>query len=270
MSKFWVIFAAIQQIKFDAMKIPQWKTSDIHYQAFPRQSQQTEGSEGPRPAADSSHTRCCFICAILIFTILSTAIVVYHYNRSLKLQSTFLQTHVTSKWRPNSCDAVRDDLKFDCLPRGAANAESCAARGCCWSPRSTNQDPVPWCYYPKSYQTYKVVNITYTSRGVSILLNNTKKSVYPNDIQLLFMKVTFESQSRLHVKVSYAATSIKDLIEFDQTWKIDHRCWRSITSKIVGNRSRPFSFLDGMGIYARFRKVNSFTVCLRRGRAGRF
>lgn len=126
----------------------------------------------------------------------------------------------------SNCPAdLEDELKFDCFPQGNAAKDSCLSRGCCWTP--TEKQSVPFCYYSFNYALYSFVNVSRLSEGsydgvVSDLhfcctqltevdsrifghqvgyLEQTGKSGYPEDIPLLKLVATFESRSRLRVKM---------------------------------------------------------------------
>ena len=118
---------------------------------------------------------------------------------------------------------MEDELKFDCFPQGNADEEFCFKRGCCWS--YTDKQNVPFCYYPSNYALYSFINVTQLNNskvnGVvgnqsqqinyvikSILpffqigyLKQTGFSGYPEEIPLLKLIATFETKSRLRVKI---------------------------------------------------------------------
>lgn len=119
------------------------------------------------------------------------------------MQKTGKQTPITlSANNALSCQNIADSQKFDCFPRGTPDEEQCTARGCCWSPTSHNSKP-PWCYYPVAYNTYKVVHKEEYQRGVKLLLNITRNSTYTNNVQMLLVKIDYETKNRLHIKVGW-------------------------------------------------------------------
>jgi len=97
---------------------------------------------------------------------------------------------------------LEDELKFDCLPQNA-NESECTKRGCCWTP--SDKEFVPFCYYPSNYAIYSFVNVSKLSEksynGVEAYLQLNGGSGYPEDIQLLKLVATFETRSRLRVKI---------------------------------------------------------------------
>lgn len=105
-----------------------------------------------------------------------------------------------------TCDRISDEFKFDCFPRGQADQTSCEERGCCWSPTAKGSK-VPYCYFPKNFHSYKVVNVTKSCCGLTLILNITANSVYPDDVRSLKMNVYFETPTRLRVKVRYLFVS---------------------------------------------------------------
>lgn len=105
---------------------------------------------------------------------------------------------------PDQCVNIINSERFDCYPQGSATEKSCNARGCCWAalPNGSVSDlNVPYCYYPKSQNTYKTINITVTDLGATVFLQNVYQSPYPNDINVVKMDFSYETEDRLHVKV---------------------------------------------------------------------
>lgn len=102
----------------------------------------------------------------------------------------------------NYCILTSDDHKFDCFPRGKADQESCEQRKCCWSPSTLNSQ-VPWCYYPSNYSNYKVINVTKSINSIVAYFNLTRNTNYKNDIKMLCMSISFQTEQRLRVKVIY-------------------------------------------------------------------
>lgn len=97
------------------------------------------------------------------------------------------------------CSLAEEGEKFDCLPRGQIDEKSCKARGCCWQ---TGSSGAPWCFYPKSYGGYKYLNVTRRKNGARAFLVRTFPSSYPNDVKLLRLDAQYQSNERLHVRVS--------------------------------------------------------------------
>lgn len=105
------------------------------------------------------------------------------------------------------CDGFKNEDRFDCYPEPGASQAGCEARGCCWVPvkKSLNYPTtylnVPYCFYPKNYGGYKVLNISKTAYGLTAYMQRTFKSVYPEDVKILKLIVKFEEEDRLHVKI---------------------------------------------------------------------
>lgn len=127
----------------------------------------------------------------------------HHINVKLESEPHADVFLVDSSSLSPTCDKIEDDFKFDCFPRGQPDQSSCEERGCCWSPTS-KASKVPYCYYPKNFHSYKVVNVTKSSRGLTLIMNITANSVYPDDVRSLKMSVYFETPTRLRVKVSFS------------------------------------------------------------------
>lgn len=167
------------------------------------------GSEENLAAQNSTSNKMTKVCFILIVTFVFAGSVIYYVAGSFQPQQLHfvadrLTNEHTSTVLPKApiqqCQDIPDSHKFDCFPRGKADQESCTKRGCCWTPRSQN-DNVPWCYYTADHRSYKVVNTTIFKRGKRLLLNLTSNSFYPNDIKVLLVKIDFDTKNRLHVKV---------------------------------------------------------------------
>ena len=101
------------------------------------------------------------------------------------------------------CSGITQDFRSDCWPQGVgANQQACVAKGCCWSPASSdNLKGVPWCYYPKNPAGYSVQSSKQTSTGMSYTLTRSTQSGWPSDINTVQLDVIYETQNRLHFKV---------------------------------------------------------------------
>ncbi|KAM4663585.1 lysosomal alpha-glucosidase [Discoglossus pictus] len=98
--------------------------------------------------------------------------------------------------------SVAPDSRFDCAPDKGLSKEQCEARGCCYSP--TEQNPgigQPWCFYPPTYPTYKMVNKTDTETGYQATLIRSVGTFMPKDIMTLQLEVHFETEGRLHFTI---------------------------------------------------------------------
>ncbi|XP_063312339.1 lysosomal alpha-glucosidase isoform X3 [Pelobates fuscus] len=97
---------------------------------------------------------------------------------------------------------VAPDSRFDCAPEKVVSKEQCEARGCLYSP--TNDLPgigQPWCFYPPTYPSYKMSNLTHTETGYSAILTRSVATFMPHDIMTLELNVMFETASRLHFTI---------------------------------------------------------------------
>lgn len=100
----------------------------------------------------------------------------------------------------NYCTIISNNHKFDCFPRGKADQKSCEERKCCWSPSTLNSQ-VPWCYYPSNYSNYKVINATKSINSIVAYFNLTTNTSYNNDIKMLCMSISFQTEQQLRIKV---------------------------------------------------------------------
>lgn len=106
---------------------------------------------------------------------------------------------------PTQCE-VPPNSRFDCAPDKAITREQCEARGCCyvparWRPRGS-QMAQPWCFFPPSYPSYKLENLTTTETGYTATLRRDTPTFFPKDVLTLRLDVLMETESRLHFTVS--------------------------------------------------------------------
>ncbi|OCT61893.1 hypothetical protein XELAEV_18047924mg [Xenopus laevis] len=102
---------------------------------------------------------------------------------------------------PLQCN-LSPNSRFDCAPEKIVSKEECEARGCCYSPAEHNGNiGQPWCFYPPSYPSYKMDNLTQTDRGYSATLKRSMGTFMPRDIMTLQLEVFFETESRLHFTI---------------------------------------------------------------------
>uniref|UniRef100_A0A673VNX4 P-type domain-containing protein n=2 Tax=Suricata suricatta TaxID=37032 RepID=A0A673VNX4_SURSU len=105
---------------------------------------------------------------------------------------------------PPQCD-VPPNSRFDCAPDTAITREQCEARGCCYVPaRRGPRVPrmgQPWCFFPPSYPSYKLGNLTTTDTGYTATLTRTAPTFFPKDILTLRLDVLLETESRLHFTI---------------------------------------------------------------------
>lgn len=115
--------------------------------------------------------------------------------------------------RHEACTAIPEDWRFDCYPeRGViVTQDLCEARNCCFVSASSNsssatrppgRNGVPWCFYPLDFPSYSLVSMNDTSLGKKGKLVKEVKTYYPGDILTLDMELLYETDTRLHVRVS--------------------------------------------------------------------
>lgn len=109
---------------------------------------------------------------------------------------------------PTQCD-VPPDSRFDCAPDKGITQEQCEARGCCYAPaRRRPRDSrmgQPWCFFPPSYPSYRLENLTATATGYTASLTRHTPTFFPKDILTLRLDVLVETESRLHFTVGRPA-----------------------------------------------------------------
>uniref|UniRef100_A0A8C4WGS0 Lysosomal alpha-glucosidase n=1 Tax=Gopherus evgoodei TaxID=1825980 RepID=A0A8C4WGS0_9SAUR len=100
---------------------------------------------------------------------------------------------------PLQCD-ISPDGRFDCAPEKLLSRAECEARGCCYVPVSPRGPATgqPWCFFPASYPSYKVENLSATETGYTASLTRTVPTFFPEDIMVLRLDVVFETDGRLH------------------------------------------------------------------------
>lgn len=62
---------------------------------------------------------------------------------------------------------------------------------------------MPWCFYPPDFPSYTLESLNHTELGMVGLLRRKVKAYYPRDIERLQLSVEFETDTRLHIKVSW-------------------------------------------------------------------
>nr|WLD25457.1 lysosomal alpha-glucosidase [Rattus rattus] len=105
---------------------------------------------------------------------------------------------------PTQCD-VTPNSRFDCAPDKGITQEQCEARGCCWVPAGqVLNGPVmgqPWCFFPPSYPSYRLENLSSTESGYTATLTRTSPTFFPKDVLTLQLEVLMETDSRLHFMI---------------------------------------------------------------------
>ncbi|XP_068764111.1 lysosomal alpha-glucosidase-like isoform X5 [Struthio camelus] len=111
---------------------------------------------------------------------------------------------------PPKCLLVPESQRFDCYPerRVVVTQELCESRGCCFietPPPAGGKRGVPWCFYPRDFPSYTLQSLNQTALGMVGLLLRREKTYYPRDIEMLRLDVEFETDTRLHLKITDAA-----------------------------------------------------------------
>lgn len=105
---------------------------------------------------------------------------------------------------PTRCD-LPPNSRFDCAPDKAITQEQCEARGCCYVPAGPGplgaQMGQPWCFFPPSYPSYRLENLTTTETGYTATLTRATPTFFPKDVMTLRLDVLLETESRLHFTV---------------------------------------------------------------------
>lgn len=106
-----------------------------------------------------------------------------------------------SKHALMDCSVPSDLARFDCFPEYGASEAGCLARGCCWKPPAQQGSGAPACYYPKDFSSYAVTSSNKTDLGYVYHLKRYNKTSWPNETMDLTLEVSFETQTRLHIKI---------------------------------------------------------------------
>uniref|UniRef100_A0A8C5WMS8 Lysosomal alpha-glucosidase n=1 Tax=Leptobrachium leishanense TaxID=445787 RepID=A0A8C5WMS8_9ANUR len=97
---------------------------------------------------------------------------------------------------------VDPNSRFDCAPEKDLSKEQCLARKCCHSPGEKGPGMgQPSCFYPPTYPTYKMSNLTQTETGYYATLTRSVPTFMPRDIMTLHLNVMFETPTRLRFTI---------------------------------------------------------------------
>ena len=115
---------------------------------------------------------------------------------------------------PPKCLLVPESHRFDCYPEQhvVVTQELCESRGCCFierPPPAGGKRGVPWCFYPPDFPSYVLESLNQTALGMVGLLVRREKAYYPRDIEMLRLDVEFETDTRLHIKVSFPLAALQ-------------------------------------------------------------
>ncbi|KAK2112257.1 hypothetical protein P7K49_012004 [Saguinus oedipus] len=109
-----------------------------------------------------------------------------------------------SRAAPTQCDIPANN-RFDCAPDKTITQEQCEARGCCYIPAERAlrgaQMGQPWCFFPLSYPSYKLENLSSSEMGYTATLTRTTPTFFPKDILTLQLDVMMETENRLHFMI---------------------------------------------------------------------
>lgn len=92
---------------------------------------------------------------------------------------------------------VNENDRFDCHPEKHLTETKCKRRCCCWHGKNAR---VP-CFFPSNYLGYVLQESVITEYGFSLTLKRHKPSPYPGDVLKLQMDVSFETETRLRIKI---------------------------------------------------------------------
>uniref|UniRef100_A0A8D0G2F7 P-type domain-containing protein n=1 Tax=Sphenodon punctatus TaxID=8508 RepID=A0A8D0G2F7_SPHPU len=108
---------------------------------------------------------------------------------------------------PEKCSSVPESLRFDCYPERnvVVTQELCESRGCCFMESDRPWDSrggLPWCFYSPDFPSYALESLNQTELGLKGLLTRKVKTYYPRDIEKLQLSAEFETDTRLHIKIT--------------------------------------------------------------------
>ncbi|XP_043945694.1 lysosomal alpha-glucosidase-like [Protopterus annectens] len=108
---------------------------------------------------------------------------------------------------PPKCTSIPEKQRFDCYPESnvVVTQELCENRNCCFMKvpsSSSSKSGVPWCFYPPDFPSYSMDALNITEEGYIGKLSRKQKSYYPKDIETLQLNAIFETDTRLHIKIT--------------------------------------------------------------------
>ncbi|XP_010016043.1 PREDICTED: lysosomal alpha-glucosidase-like, partial [Nestor notabilis] len=168
----------------------------------PSACQLEEEGAAPAPTGHGKLAPCWVGSGLLVAAVLLSAITVWVLQQ------------VSVGWPrptlPPKCLLVPESHRFDCYPerRVVVTQELCESRGCCFiesPPPAGGKRGVPWCFYPPDFPSYTLESLNQTALGMVGLLVRREKAYYPRDIEMLRLDVEFETDMRLHIKITDAA-----------------------------------------------------------------
>ncbi|XP_041838799.1 lysosomal alpha-glucosidase [Melanotaenia boesemani] len=116
-----------------------------------------------------------------------------------------------------ACSLIPEAWRFDCYPeRVVVTRELCEARNCCFVPasnastsasRPSEENGIPWCFYPQDFPSYSLVSLNDTSVGQKGTLVKEVKTYYPGDILTVEVEIRYETDTRLRVRITDPSSS---------------------------------------------------------------
>lgn len=116
----------------------------------------------------------------------------------MKILTTFLLICLLKKSYSLQCSLIKDTSRIDCHPEPYASSDRCLSRGCCWSAVANG----PYCYYPSDFESYKVVDGSFSKTGYIGMLEKKSPGFREKEILKLQVNVTYDSQKRLRVRIT--------------------------------------------------------------------
>uniref|UniRef100_A0A8C4SG27 Alpha glucosidase 2 n=1 Tax=Erpetoichthys calabaricus TaxID=27687 RepID=A0A8C4SG27_ERPCA len=109
-----------------------------------------------------------------------------------------------SRPSPETCNSIEVSHRFDCYPERqvVVTQDLCQARGCCFIQMPPTEKGVPWCFYPPDFPSYALDSLVDTDLGFMGNLVRKNETYYPKDVKNLQLDIMYETNTRLHVKVT--------------------------------------------------------------------
>ena len=144
--------------------------------------------------------------AVISVVIALLAVAAVALSLTLALRSKGLVPPTTLPTTPeniNYCQLITSQ-RFNCLPgvSGPINREDCSALGCCW-----DESTAPFCYHSSDSGYTVEQEFQHTALGISGCLapKQRKSSSFGENVRRLCVNISFETEQRLHIKVSHHA-----------------------------------------------------------------
>lgn len=100
----------------------------------------------------------------------------------------------------NLPEGIADEERVNCIPEGGFSPNKCTDRGCSFA--NVENPSAPMCYFDNEKYGYKMVGeASATAGGYTVMLKRMESgSLFGKDVDDLQLDVTFDSNSRLHIK----------------------------------------------------------------------